>query len=64
VETAYLGFIDLPKFHGNEQAAGRRGAGGAQTRSAPPSWRLLVVHIGAAVFHQAIRRDGTLLRMV
>jgi cytochrome b561 len=25
---------------------------------------LLVLHIGAAIFHQAIRRDGTLLRMV
>jgi cytochrome b561 len=25
---------------------------------------LLVLHVGAAVFHQAIRRDGTLLRMV
>ena len=25
---------------------------------------LLALHIGAAVFHQAIRRDGTLLRMV
>jgi cytochrome b561 len=25
---------------------------------------LLAIHIGAAVFHQAIRRDGILLRMV
>ena len=25
---------------------------------------LLVLHIGAAIFHQAIRRDGTLLRIV
>ena len=25
---------------------------------------LLALHIGAVVFHQAIRRDGTLLRMV
>ena len=25
---------------------------------------LLVLHIGGVVFHQAIRRDGTLLRMI
>ena len=25
---------------------------------------LLVLHIGGVIFHQAIRRDGTLLRMV
>ena len=30
-------------------------------------WSLLVLvgmHVGAVVFHQAIRKDGTLLRMV
>jgi cytochrome b561 len=25
---------------------------------------LLVAHIGGVIFHQAIRRDGTLIRMV
>lgn len=61
--TAYLGLIDFPKFMeaneglGNVLLALHRGLG----------WTilaLLVLHIGGVVFHQAIRKDGTLLRMV
>lgn len=62
-QTAYLGLFDLPKFMGSvpwlaELLKGLHTIGG---------WSillLLVLHIGGAVFHQAIRRDGTLLRMI
>jgi cytochrome b561 len=61
--TAYLGLIDLPKFmETNVPLAG--------ALSAAHGWiglsivTLLVLHIGAVVFHQAIRKDDTLLRMV
>lgn len=61
--TAYLGFIDLPKFmETNEGLAGVVGT--AHTIGGWAIVTLLVLHIGAVVFHQAIRRDGTLLRMV
>lgn len=61
--TAYLGFVEFPKFmEANEDLAkvlqSLHNAGG---------WlivALLVLHIGGVVFHQAIRRDGLLLRMV
>jgi len=62
-QTAYLGLIDLPKFMeaseplGNALLALHRWLG----------WTilaLLVLHIGGVVFHQALRKDGTLLRMV
>ena len=62
-DTAYLGFIDLPKF----MEADTDLAGVLQTVHTYVGWAILVmlvVHIGAAIFHQAIRRDGTLLRMV
>ena len=62
-DTAYLGFIDLPKF----MEANSDLAGVLQAIHTYVGWAilvLLVVHIGAAIFHQAIRRDGTLLRMV
>ena len=61
--SAYLGFIELPKFMETQ-----RGRWPACCR--PSTHRrlsilaLLVLHIGGVVFHQAIRRDGTLLRMV
>ena len=62
-ETAYLGFIHLPKFmEANE--------GLAQALQAAHNWggrliaALLLAHIGGAVFHHAIRRDGTLMRMI
>lgn len=61
--TAYLGLFDLPKF--------------MEANTPLAEWllmfhvwfgwtiaALLVLHIAAVVFHQAIRKDGTLLRMV
>jgi cytochrome b561 len=62
-ETAYLGLIDLPKFmETNEGLAGVVGT--AHTIGGWAIVTLLVLHIGGVIFHQAIRRDGTLLRMV
>lgn len=62
-QTAYLGLIDFPKFM-------ETWVGLAQVLS----WVhtiggyllvvLLAAHIGAAVFHHAIRKDGTLMRML
>ena len=62
-ETAYLGFIDLPKFMETNKPLADA-VQGAHNALGSAIVALLVVHIGAAVFHQAIRRDGTLLRMV
>jgi cytochrome b561 len=62
-DTAYLGFIQLPKF----MEANSDLAGVLQTLHTIGGWSilvLLVLHIGGAIYHQAIRRDGTLLRMV
>ena len=42
-------------------------AGVLQTLHTIGGWTilvLLVLHIGGAMYHQAIRRDGTLLRMI
>lgn len=61
--TAFLGFIDLPKFMEANGAL----AGVLQTLHTIGGWAilvLLVLHIGGAIYHQAIRRDGTLLRMI
>jgi cytochrome b561 len=62
-DTAYLGLIDFPKFmEANE--------GLANTLLMLHAWlgwsivALLCLHIGGVIFHQAIRKDGTLLRMV
>lgn len=61
--TAYLHFIDLPKFMDTSE-------GLAQTLQTIHTYGgylfllLLVAHIGAAVFHHAIRKDGTLMRMI
>ena len=62
-KTAYLGLIDLPKIMEPDKVL----AGMVQTAHTILGWSLLGLlglHIGGAVFHQAIRRDGTLLRMV
>jgi cytochrome b561 len=62
-ETAYLGFIDLPKF----MEANIPLAESLKMAHRVVGWSLivlLVLHIGGVIFHQAIRRDGTLLRMV
>lgn len=62
-ETAFLGFIDLPKFM--EAAPGL--AGVLHWMHSLIGWAfpfLLAAHIGGAIYHHAIRRDGTLLRML
>jgi cytochrome b561 len=62
-QTAYLGLVDLPKFMEQNVPL----AEAVQAAHNALGWTiaaLLALHIGAAVFHQAIRRDGTLLRMV
>lgn len=61
--TAYLGFINLPKFMPAWE-------GLANVLLFLHQWLgwgiilLLAAHIGAVIFHQAIRKDGTLIRMV
>jgi cytochrome b561 len=61
--TAYLGFIDLPRFM--EPAEGLANAlSWGHTIGGYLFVALLAAHIGAAVFHHAIRRDGTLMRML
>ncbi|MBU8541355.1 cytochrome b [Falsiroseomonas tokyonensis] len=62
-QTAFLGFIDLPKFM--EAAPGLAGVlhwGHSLLGWAFPL--LLAAHIGGAIYHHALRRDGTLLRML
>lgn len=62
-QTAYLGVIHLPKFMEANEAL----AGTVQALHTYGGWLiavLLVAHIGGAVFHHAIRRDGTLMRMI
>lgn len=62
-ETAYLGFIDFPKFmEANKGLADV--VQSAHTVVGISIAVLLALHIAAAIFHQAIRRDGTLLRIV
>ncbi|WP_424810838.1 cytochrome b [Roseococcus sp. YIM B11640] len=62
-DTAYLGFINLPKFmEANEGLANALLAGHVWL-----GWTILLLlcaHIGGVIFHQAIRKDDTLLRMV
>lgn len=62
-KTAYLGLIDLPKFMEANKALADV-VQSAHTVVGISIAVLLVLHIGGAVFHQAIRRDGTLLRIV
>ena len=62
-QTAYLGFIQFPKFMATDEDLARL----LQAIHTIGGWSilvLLVLHIGGVVFHQAIRRDGMLLRMV
>lgn len=61
--TAYLGLFDLPKF----MEANTPLAEWLLMFHVYLGWTiglLLAAHISAVVFHQAIRKDGTLLRMV
>lgn len=62
-ESAYLGFIDLPQIMEKNEAL----AEVLQTLHTIGGWAilvLLVLHVAGVIFHQAIRRDGTLLRMI
>lgn len=62
-QTAYLGFINLPRFMATNEAL----AGTLQGLHTYGGWlmtALLAAHIGGAIFHHAIRRDGTLMRMI
>lgn len=62
-ETAYLGFINLPKFMETNEPLARI----LQAAHNTLGWTilvLLVLHLGGVLLHQAIRRDGLLLRMV
>ncbi|MCS6891202.1 MAG: cytochrome b/b6 domain-containing protein [Rhodovarius sp.] len=61
--TAYLGFIDLPKFMDKQEALAWVLLGAHQVLA----WLilpLLLAHVAAAIWHHAIRRDGMLLRML
>jgi len=62
-ETAFLGFIDFPKFmNGNETLATI-----LHWMHSLVGWSLpflLAAHIGGAIHHHALRRDGTLMRML
>ncbi|WP_270937861.1 cytochrome b [Falsiroseomonas oryzae] len=61
--TAFLGFIDLPKFmEANETLAVALHWAHSLIGWALPF--LLAAHIGGAIYHHALRRDGTLLRML
>ena len=62
-QTAYLGFIDLPKFMETSEGLAN-GLSWAHTIGGYLFVVLLVGHIGGAIFHHAIRRDGTLMRML
>ncbi|HEV7265114.1 MAG TPA: cytochrome b [Falsiroseomonas sp.] len=62
-ETAFLGFIDLPKFmEANETLATVLHWGHSLIGWSLPF--LLAAHIGGAIYHHALRKDGTLLRML
>ena len=61
--TAYLGLIDLPKFMNAWEGL----ATVLITLHAVVGWSLLALipaHVAGTIFHHAIRRDGTLLRMI
>jgi cytochrome b561 len=61
--TAFLGFIDLPKFmEAREGLAVALHWGHSIIGWSLPF--LLAAHIGGAIYHHAIRKDGTLLRMI
>lgn len=62
-QTAFLGFIDLPKFmEANETLAVILHWGHSLVGWSLPF--LLAAHIGGAIYHHALRKDGTLLRML
>jgi cytochrome b561 len=61
--TAYFGVINFPKYMETNEAL----AGVLQTLHNIGGYLfvvLLVLHVGGAVVHQAVRKDNTLLRMI
>lgn len=61
--TAFLGFIDLPKFMDASPALALR----LHWAHSIVGWLLvplIVAHIGGVLYHHIVRRDGTLLRMI
>jgi len=61
--TAFLGFIDLPKFMEASPELARR----LHWVHSIIGWSLIplvAVHVGATVYHHVFRRDGTLMRML
>jgi cytochrome b561 len=61
--TAYLGFIEFPKFMEAWESLAKI----LKLLHTIGGWSLMVLialHIGGALFHHAIRRDGTLMRMI
>jgi cytochrome b561 len=61
--TAYLGLIDLPAVIGEAPALAKV-LSWIHTVLGYSLVALLAAHIGGAVYHHAIRRDGTLMRML
>jgi cytochrome b561 len=62
-DTAFLGFIDLPKFMETNEAL----ANPLITIHRTIGWTLpflLATHICGAIYHHVRRKDGTLLRML
>ena len=62
-QTAFLGFIDLPKFMETNEAL----ANTLLPIHRVIGWSLpflLATHVCGAVYHHAFRKDGTLLRML
>jgi cytochrome b561 len=61
--TAFLGFIDLPKF----MEAWESLAVALHWAHSIIGWALpflIAAHVGGAIYHHALRKDGTLLRML
>ncbi|MBR0684232.1 cytochrome b [Roseomonas eburnea] len=61
--TAYLGFIELPKFMETSEGLAQV-LSWIHTIGGYLFLVLLVAHVGGAIFHHAIRKDGTLMRML
>jgi cytochrome b561 len=61
--TAYLGLIDIPAVIGETPWLAKI-LSTIHTVFGYTIVALLVAHVGGAVFHHAIRRDGTLMRML
>ena len=61
--TAFLGLFDQPRFMATDEALGTALIA-AHRLLGWATAALLLLHVAAVVFHQAIRKDGTLLRMV